>query len=242
MLSTSAPAILEHLQALADPANVVGMARFGINPDNTLGISVVTLRQIAKEIGRNQTLALELWESRIHEARLLAGFIADPRQMSESLLERWVQDFNSWDICDQTCGLFARTPFAYPKALEWSARPETFVKRAGFVLMATLAVHDKRAPDEHLAQFLPVIAREAGDERNFVRKAINWALRQIGKRSLALNEQAIDTARQIQRMDSKAARWIAADALRELTSTPVQTRLQAKTDLKNKPKIGKNSD
>jgi len=235
-MNTSAPAILERLQALSNPDNVAGMARFGINPEKTLGISVVPLRQIAKEIGRDQTLALALWDSGIHEARLLAGFIAEPRQMSEALLESWVQEFDSWDICDQTCGLFARTPFAYPKAMEWSARPESFVKRAGFVLMATLAVHDKHAPDECLSQFLPVIAREAGDERNFVKKAVNWALRQIGKRSPALNGQAIETARQIQEMDSKAARWIAADALRELTSVPVQSRLQTKAALKVKSK------
>ena len=230
-MSTSGEAVLERLQALSNPDNVAGMARFGINPENTLGISIPTLRLIAKEIGKEQALALELWDSGIHEARLLAGFIADPRQMNEALLERWVQDFDSWDICDQTCGLFARTSYAYPKALEWIARPETFVKRAGFVLMATLAVHDKRASDETLAQFLPLIAHAAGDERNFVKKAVNWALRQIGKRSLALNTKAIETAHQIQHMDSKAARWIAADALRELTSAPVQTRLQTQASL-----------
>jgi 3-methyladenine DNA glycosylase AlkD len=227
-MSASIQAVLDRLKTLSNPDNVAGMARFGINPQNTLGIYVATLRQIAKEIGRDQTLALELWNSRIHEARLLASFIADPHQMTEALLEDWVKEFDSWDICDQVCGLFARTPYAYVKAQEWSSRPETFVKRAGFVLMATLAVHDKRAPNEHLAQFLPAIAREAGDERHFIRKAVNWALRQIGKHSLTLNIQAIETARQIQHLDSKAARWIAADALRELTSAPVQTRLLAK--------------
>lgn len=227
-MSEKTQSILERLQALANPDNVAGMARFGINPQGTLGISIPALRQIAKEIGRDHALALELWDTGIHEARLLAGFIADPRLMSEALLERWVQDFDSWDICDQTCGLFARTPFAYPKAFAWSSQPETFIKRAGFVLMATLAVHDKRAPDERLAQFLPVIAREAGDERNFVKKAVNWALRQVGKRNPSLNELAIETAHQIQQMDSKSARWVAADALRELTSAPVQARLQIK--------------
>ncbi len=235
-MSEKAQIILERLQALSNPDNVAGMAHFGINPKDTLGISIPALRQIAKEIGRDQALAVELWDTGIHEARLLAGFIADPRQLSEALLDRWVRDFDSWDICDQTCNLFASTPFAYPKAFEWSSHPETFIKRAGFVLMATLAVHDKRAPDERLALFLPVIAREAGDERNFVRKAVNWALRQIGKRSLSLNGQAIETARQIQQMDSKAARWIAADALRELTSAPVQTRLQAKAGQQAAPK------
>ena len=227
-MSASIQAVLDRLKALSNPDNVAGMARFGINPHNTLGISVATLRQIAKDIGRDQTLALELWDSSIHEARLLASFIADPHQMTEALLEDWVKDFDSWDICDQVGGLFARTPHAHAKAHEWSSRPETFVKRAGFVLIATLAVHDKRAVDERLAQFLAVIAHEAVDERNFVKKAVNWALRQIGKRSLMLNIQAIETARQIQHLDSKAARWIAADALRELTSAPVQARLLAK--------------
>ena len=227
-MSTSLQAVLDRLKALSNPDNVAGMARFGINAHNTLGISVATLRQIAKDIGRDHTLALELWDSGVHEARLLASFIADPHQMTEALVEDWVKDFDSWDICDQACGLFARTPYAYAKAQAWSSRPEIFVKRAGFVLMAALAVHDKRADDERLAQFLPAIAREATDERNFVRKAVNWALRQIGKRSLMLNTRAIETARQIQLMDSKAARWIAADALRELASAPVQTRLLAK--------------
>lgn len=227
-MSASIQALLDRLKALSNPDNVAGMARFGINAHNTLGISVGTLRELAKEIGRDQILALELWDSGIHEARLLASFIADPHQMTEALLEDWVKDFDSWDICDQVCGLFARTPYAYAKAQAWSSRPETFVKRAGFVLMATLAVHDKRAEDERLAQFLPAIAREAADERNFVRKAVNWALRQIGKRSLMLNTEAIETARHIQHLESKAARWIAADALRELTSAPVQARLRAK--------------
>ncbi|HWQ84906.1 MAG TPA: DNA alkylation repair protein [Anaerolineales bacterium] len=227
-MNPTTQAVLSRLQLLANPANVAGMARYGINPDHTLGISIPVLRQIAKETGRDQALAVELWDTGIHEARLLAGFIADPRQMTEALLDRWVQDFNSWDICDQTCGLFALTPFAYAKAFEWSSHADTFIKRAGFVLMATLAVHDKRASDDHLAQFLPVIARAASDERNFVKKAVNWALRQIGKRSLSLNELAIATALQIQQQDSKAARWVASDALRELTSEAVQARLETR--------------
>ena len=147
--------------------------------------------------------------------------------MTEEQVERWVSEFESWDICDDCCGnLFDKTPFAYQKAVEWSARDQEFVKRAGFALMAYLAVHDKKASDERFLEFLPIIVRESDDDRNFVRKAVNWALRQIGKRNAALNEAAIETAREIQHLDTKAGRWIAADALRELTGEAVQGRLQ----------------
>jgi 3-methyladenine DNA glycosylase AlkD len=220
--------ILDRLRALANPDNVAGMARYGINTQDTLGISIYILRPIAKEIGRDHALALALWDSGVHEARILASYIDDPLQVTEAQLERWVVDFDSWDVCDQVCDLFGRTPFAYQKALEWSARNDEFVKRAAFALIAELAVHDKKAPDEKLAQFLPVIAREATDERNFVRKAVNWALRNIGKRDRHLNELAIETAQQIRQIPSKAARWIAADALRELTGEKVQARLRLK--------------
>ena len=221
-------AVLAHLQSLANPDNVAGMARYGINTHDTLGISIYTLRPIAKEIGRDHALALALWNSGVHEARILASYIDDPLQVTEAQLERWVTDFDSWDVCDQVCDLFGRTPFAYQKAFEWSQRQEEFVKRAGFVLIAELAAHDKKAPDENLAQFLPVIARESADERNFVRKAVNWALRNIGKRNRHLNELAIETAQQIRQMPSKSARWVAADALRELTGEKVQARLRLK--------------
>jgi 3-methyladenine DNA glycosylase AlkD len=220
--------ILARLHALANPDNVAGMAHYGINTQGTLGISIYTLRPIAKEIGRDHALALALWDSGVHEARILASYIDDPLQVTEAQLERWVLDFDSWDVCDQVCDLFGRTPFAYPKAFEWTLRSEEFVKRAGFVLMAELAAHDKKAPDEKLAQFLPVIVRESADERNFVRKAVNWALRNIGKRNRHLNELAIETARQIHQIPSKTARWIATDALRELTGEKVQARLGLK--------------
>jgi 3-methyladenine DNA glycosylase AlkD len=227
-LMPSIEEILARLHALANPDNVAGMARYGINTQGTLGISIYTLRPIAKEIGRDHALALALWDSAVHEARILASYIDDPIQVTEAQLERWVTDFDSWDVCDQVCDLFGRTPFAYQKAFEWSQRHEEFVKRAGFVLMAELAAHDKKAPDEKLAQFLPVIAREATDERNFVKKAVNWALRNIGKRNRHLNELAIETAQQIRQVPSKAARWIAADALRELAGEKVQARLRLK--------------
>ncbi len=226
-MSRQAEEIIAHLHSLANPENVAGMARYGINTQNTLGISIYTLRPLAKEIGCDHHLALRLWESGIHEARILAAYIDDPALVSEEQMERWVVDFDSWDVCDQVCSsLFDRSPFAYQKALEWSEREEEFIKRAGFVLMAALSVHDKEAPDERFEQFFPVIVREASDGRNYVKKAVNWALRQIGKRSRYLNELAVQTARQVQQIDSPAARWIASDALRELTGEKVQKRLK----------------
>ncbi len=219
--------ILKLLQSQANPDNVAGMARYGINPHNTLGVSIPQLRKLAREQGKDHSLALALWQTGIHEARLLASMVDDFHQVDEAQMERWVQDFDSWDICDQVVSnLFDRTPFAYEKAQEWSARSEEFVKRAGFVLMAGLAVHDKKAPDAAFASFFPILVREACDERNFVKKAVNWALRGLGKRNRSLNRVAIRTAQEIQELNCKAARWIAADALRELTSEKIQSRLK----------------
>ena len=226
-MAKSSVEILARLRAFGDPATAAGMARYGINPQNALGIKIPVLRGIARELGKDHALAEELWATGVHEARILATMIADPRQVTEEQMERWAADFNSWDLCDQCCGnLFDRTPYAYDKALAWSAREEVFVKRAGFALMAYLAVHDKRAPDEKFTQFFPCILRQAGDERNFVKKAVNWALRQIGKRNRSLNESAIAVVAELEQLDSRAARWIAADARRELTGEKVQTRLK----------------
>jgi 3-methyladenine DNA glycosylase AlkD len=177
------------------------------------------IRALAKEIGRSHELAQQLWDSGIHEARILAGMVDDYRHVSEEQMERWVKDFNSWDLCDQVCSnLFDKTPFAYDKAKSWTVRNEEFVKRAGFALMACLAVHDKKASDQQFLLFFPLIKKESVDERNFVKKAVNWALRQIGKRNLALNQAAIELAHEIKTIDSKSARWIANDALRELAN------------------------
>jgi len=218
--------IIKKLQSLKNPENVAGMARFGINPNNTYGVSIPTLRKMAKESGKDHSLAQELWASRIHEARILAGFVDDPKLVTAEQMENWVKDFDSWDICDQVCSnLFDRTPFAHKKAIEWSNREEEFVKRAGFVLMAALSVHDKKAQDDEFLIFLPIIKREATDERNYVKKAANWALRQIGKRNSTLNKKAMETAKEIQKLGSKSARWIASDAVRELTSKSVQENL-----------------
>jgi len=203
------------------------MARFGINPRNTFGVSIPILKAMAKELGKSHLLALELWESGIHEARILASMIDVPDKVTNHQMQKWVKDFDSWDVCDQCCSnLFDKTELAYQKAYEWSSRPEEFVKRAGFVLMAALAVHDQEAPNAKFLRFLMMVRREAADERNFVRKAVNWSLRQIGKRNLELNRAAIMTAKTIQKMDSKGARWIASDALRELTSEAVGKRLR----------------
>ncbi len=172
-------------------------------------------------------MAQELWDSGLHEARILAGFIDEPEMVTEEQMESWMKDFDSWDVCDQVCGLFVKTKLPYQKAMEWSRREEVFVKRAAFALMAWLAVHDKNAADEKLAKFLPVIRRESADDRNFVKKAVNWALRQIGKRNLTLNKLAIQTAREIQKGESRSAKWIASDALRELSDEKVLERLKS---------------
>jgi len=210
--------IIGQLKSLANPANVAGMARYGISPMGTLGVPMPVLRRMAKEIGPNHDLAEELWRSGVHEARILAALIDAPQEVTDEQMERWVLDVDSWDVCDQLCSnLFARTGLAFAKAAAWSGRPETFVKRAGFVLMAALSVHDKKAEDARFAAFLPLIIRESADDRNFVRKAVNWALRQIGKRNPVLNGLAVATAREIGKGDAKSARWIARDALRELT-------------------------
>lgn len=203
------------------------MARFGINPKNTYGVSIPNLRKIAKEIGVNHLLAQQLGSSGIHEARILASMIDNPEEVTAEQMESWVKGFDSWDICDQCCNnLFVRTEFAHRKAVEWAERDGEFVKRAGFVLMAALAVHDKTAKDEAFLKFLSLIARESIDDRNFVKKAVNWALRQIGKRNTKLNGAAIRTAKEIQEVDSRSAKWIATDTLRELTNDPIQKRLR----------------
>ena len=219
--------IVARLKALSNPEAVKGMARYGINPDNAYGVSIPNLRTMAKEIGRNHSLSETLWSSGIHEARILASMIDDPDMVAEEQAERWVRDFDSWDVCDQCCNnLLKKVAFAYEKAAEWSLREEEFVKRAGFVLMACLAVSDKKADDTKFEIFLPVIKREAVDMRNYVKKAVNWALRQIGKRNRRLNKKAIEAAKEILQMDSSSAIWIASDAIRELTSQAVQLKLK----------------
>jgi len=209
--------VLETLRALGKPENLAGMARFGINTSNTFGVTVTVLRGVAKRLGRDHALALKLWDTGVREARLLAAMTADPSAMTRRDMERWVCALDSWDVCDCCCmDLFRKTPFAWEKALAWSARKPEFVKRAGFALMATTTSYDKAAPDERFLALLPVIERESTDERNFVKKAVNWALRQIGKRNPALREAAVKTAAGLKKSESRSARWIGSDALREL--------------------------
>jgi 3-methyladenine DNA glycosylase AlkD len=219
--------ILARLRPLANEADRAGMARFGIAADNALGIRSGVLKSLAREIGRNQALANELWATGIHELRHLAAYVAEPKAMTEAQAERWLRDIDSWDTCDGCClYVFVYTPFAWKKVFEWSRRTREFEKRAAFSLVACLTVHDKSAPNEKFLKCLPLIKRAATDERNFVKKSVNWALRQIGKRNLKLNRAAIQAAKGIQELDSCSARWIAADALRELLSPAVQARLR----------------
>ena len=203
-----------------------GMARFGIEVGQAYGVPVPVIRKLAKEIGKDHALALALWKTKNHEAQLLATMIDDPKQVTRAQMNSWVKDFDSWDVCDQACmNLFDRTPFAFAQAEVWSKRKEEFVRRAGFALMAALAFHDKQTPDSEFQALIKIIERTATDERNFVRKAVNWALRQIGKRNLKLNASAIQLSRKLSQSANKTARWIGADALRELTSQAVQARL-----------------
>jgi 3-methyladenine DNA glycosylase AlkD len=219
--------VLDELGSKAKPDQLAGMAKYGMTVERRLGVSVPDMRRLAKELGRDHRLALDLWRSGIAEARIVAGMVADPAKLTEGQMEEWVKDIDSWDVCDQVCmNLFEKSQLAWKKIIDWSEREEEFVKRTAFSLIACLAWHDKKASDEKFVELLPVIMREAADERNFVKKAVNWALRNIGKRNVHLNEAAISTAKEIQRLDSKAARWIAADAIRELESDAVQSRLR----------------
>ena len=209
--------IIKRLKSSANPKNVAGMARFGINPKGTLGVCVPDMRKLAKEIGKDHKLAQELWKTGIHEARIISGMIDDPAAVTEKQMDSWVKDFNSWDVCDQVCmNLFDKTPYAYDKAKEWAANDREFTKRAGFALMACLAVHDKKAPDSKFMPFFALIKKYSTDDRNFVKKAVNWALRQMAKAKPGLKKKAIETAKELQKMESKSAKWIASDALREL--------------------------
>ena len=232
--------ILSELRSLGSPENRKGMARYGINVENAFGVSIYDLRKLAKRLGTDHDLALALWTTGNHDARLLACFVDDPAQVTERQTEAWARDFDSWDLCDQaTTSLFDRTKHAWVKAHAWAVRDEPWVKRAGFALMAGLASHDKVAKDRAFVKLFPLIEHAASDDRNFVKKAVNWALRNIGKRNRALNAAAILCAEKIRAAANKragaerggdcqarSARWVAADALRELTSAKVRARLK----------------
>ena len=224
---TSMNVILNELKKKARPEQLNGMARYGIVIEKRLGVSIPHLRKIAKELGKDHKLALNLWKTGIPDAQILAGMIDEHEKVTEKQMEDWVKDINSWDVCDQTCAnLFEKTPLAWEKIHEWSKREEEFVKRTAYALIACLAWHDKKADDRKFIKLLPIIEFGAIDERNFVKKAVNWALRNIGKRNSKLNKAAVNTAKKIGCIKSKSARWIASDAIRELTSGTVKKRLE----------------
>jgi 3-methyladenine DNA glycosylase AlkD len=228
-MSEECSSAINELKRLSDPANVAGMARYGISTLGTLGVSMPAIRSLAKRIGRNHQLGLELWDSGYHEARILAALVADPRRTDRALMESWAQDFDSWDVCDQVCNsLFSKVSQAYEVIPDWTAREEEFVRRAGFVMMAALAVHDKKADDRSFLSFLSLIEERADDDRNYVKKAVNWALRQIGKRGSMLREECIACAERLRSRDAPRSKWIASDALRELRSEAVVRRIAAR--------------
>jgi len=220
---------LAELRKLGEKRNVEGMAHFGIVAKNVYGVAKPKMDELARRIGRDHELALALWDSGVHDARILAGMIDEPKKVTAAQMNHWVRDFDNWDVCDGTCcHLFVFADDVWNRAEDWANRKAEFQKRAGFALIAYLAYRDKDAKDARYKKMLPILLREAHDERNFVRKAVNWALRNIGKRNLELNRAAIQTAERMKRMNSRAARWIAADALRELKGEAVQARLRRK--------------
>jgi len=224
---TTSKELLKILNSKANPENVAGMSRYGMTSTKRLGISVPDMRKIAKQNGKDHTVAMELWDTGIPEAQIVAALIAEPDKLTEEQMEHWVKDISSWDVCDQVCmNLFEKTPLAWNKIYDWSEREEEFVKRTAFSVIACIAWHDKNISNEKLIEIFPLIKREATDERNFVKKAVNWALRHIGKKNIKLNKAAIKLAKEIKQIDSKSARWIAADAIRELESKKVQERLK----------------
>jgi 3-methyladenine DNA glycosylase AlkD len=224
---TSVKYVMDKLKSKAQPEQLEGMAKYGIPVEGRLCVSVPDMRKLAKEIGRDHKLALDLWKTGIAEARILAAMVSDSDKLTEEQMEDWVKGINSWDVCDQVCmNLFEKNELAWKKIVDWSKREEEFVKRTAFSLIACLAWHDKKASDEKFIDLFPVIIRGATDERNFVKKAVNWALRNIGKRNINLNRAAINVANEIRQLDSKAARWVASDAIRELESESIQKRLK----------------
>ena len=225
-MMASVDEVLEQLKSQADPAQLEGMARYAMTGKNRLGVRVPALRKIAKGVGKDHQLALDLWKTGIPEAMMVAAMIDLPDEVTEAQMEDWVADFNAWDVCDQVCmNLFDKTPLAWEKIHTWSQREEEFVKRAAFALIACLAWHDKEAPDAAFIALLPVIKAGASDGRNFVKKGVSWALRHIGKRNLRLNQAALQLAQELQTTDSKRAQWIGRDAVRDLTSESTTRRL-----------------
>ena len=218
--------VISELKKYSKPENIEGMKRFGIMGSKILGVNIPVLRKMDKDLGTDQKLALSLWDSGIHEVRILASMIADKEKFNSKLMDKWMKDFDSWDVCDETClNLFYALPISYKKVATWAKRKPEFERRAGFALMAVLAFKEKKASDKDFIKFFPLIKKYSTDKRNFVRKAVNWALRQIGKRNIALNKKALKLAYEIQKIDDKTARWVASNAISELTDKKIINRL-----------------
>ncbi|HEX6581286.1 MAG TPA: DNA alkylation repair protein [Actinomycetota bacterium] len=218
-------AVIAELRDRADPSRKPGMARVGIDISKALGLGVPDIRAIAKRCGTDQSLALELWRTGIHEARILATLVADPGALTSDHMEAWVADIGSWDVCDFAADLFGRTSFGSAAIRTWAERPEGFVKRCAFSMIARRAVWAKEAPDREFLRYLPLIRRASVDPRNEVKKGVSWALRQIGKRNRALHSAATEEATRILLLDAPSARWIARDVLRELEGEKTRSRL-----------------
>jgi 3-methyladenine DNA glycosylase AlkD len=218
--------IVGRLELLSTPENIEGMERFGITPEKTYAVRIPELRKIAKESGKNHELALELWELDFRETKILACMIDDPERVSSAQLNEWVLEFDYWEICDQCCmNLFRKTSFAYNKIFEWGENEAEFVKRAAFSLLAVMAVHDKKQPNQQFEQYYPLLISASTDNRNFVKKSVNWALRSIGKKNSSLNKSSIDLAEEILALNTKSSKWIASNALKELKSEKVRKKL-----------------
>lgn len=218
--------VLAWLKKQGTRRTVEGMARYGIVAERAFGVTVGTLRQLQKKLGRDQALSIALWDSGWYEARLLAALVGEPKLVTRRQMNVWAASFENWADCDTACfHLFDRTPFAWEKAHQWATSPREFVKRAAFAMMASLTIHDKAAPDSDYLPFLPLIEVGAHDERNFVKKAVNWALRSIGKRSSTLHAAALPVAERLAESQNAACRWVGKDAARELASPQVRERL-----------------
>jgi 3-methyladenine DNA glycosylase AlkD len=229
--------ILSTLKSMASSDHFDKLKRFGINQKTALGVQIPAIRNLAKSIGVNSELATQLLTSNIHEAKILASIIDDPKQLTEEKVEQYISRFDSWDVCDQTCNLLQRSVFSEKLIFSLYNDNEEFRKRTAFVIICSSAVHNKKAPNNQFLDYLELIEKEAWDERNFVRKAVNWALRQIGKRNIFLHQKAIECAERIQQQPFKSAKWIARDALRELHNEKIISRLLAKEKLLEKHKL-----
>jgi len=218
--------VLSSLRSKGSKKNVEGMARYGIVSPKAFGVSAGNLKSIARRIGKDHALALKLWKSGWYDARALCAFIADPKKVTPALMNRWAKDFDNWAITDGLCiHVFRRTPHAHAMVKAWTGRKREFEKRAGFSMIATLAVHDKDAPDKTFVSYLRVIEKHSTDHRNGVKKAVNWALRQIGKRNASLYKRAVVVAERLEKSTDPTARWVAKDALREFRNLKIMARV-----------------